>query len=113
MTTQPRDNILLEFGLFAGPLGAEKTIIWKKGKRKQPIDLQGILYVDLNRPNDARIRIQQWIAALASKVTPLRLPTSGRAGIPIDVSHGRGQVAERLDLRHSGRAAQPAKSDFF
>jgi hypothetical protein len=30
MTTQPRDNILLEFGLFAGQLSAERTIICKK-----------------------------------------------------------------------------------
>jgi predicted nucleotide-binding protein len=106
MTTQPRDNILLEFGLLAGPLGAEKTIIYKKGKPKQHIDLQGILYVDLNRPNDARIRIQQWISALASKVTPLRLPTSGRAGIAVDVSHGRGKwqrgsIFDIADEQHS------------
>ena len=76
MTTQPRDNILLEFGLFAGQLGAERTIICKKGTPKQPIDLQGILYVDLNRPNDARSRIQKWIAALAIEVKPQTSPVS-------------------------------------
>jgi predicted nucleotide-binding protein with TIR-like domain len=64
-----RDNILLEFGLFAGQLGAERTIICKKGNPKQPIDLGGIVYVNLNRPNEARINIQKWFADLPIEVT--------------------------------------------
>jgi hypothetical protein len=79
MTTQPRDNLLLEYGLFAGQLGAERAIVCKKGNPKQPIDLAGILHVDLDKPYDARIQVQQWINTLATTAVLSKVRGPGRA----------------------------------
>jgi hypothetical protein len=64
MTTQPRDNILLEYGLFAGQLGEQRAIVCKKGNPKQPVDLRGIQYVDLDKRREAELQIRKWISTL-------------------------------------------------
>lgn len=38
---QARDNVLLEYGLFAGILGPERALICRKGHPKTPSDLAG------------------------------------------------------------------------
>jgi hypothetical protein len=91
VTKQPRDNVLLEYGLFAGALGSKATIICQKGRPRQPLDLQGIIYVDLDRPNDARVRTREWMSSLSLGVDRLRPPTRGQGGIVIDASHNQGE----------------------
>jgi hypothetical protein len=61
---QPRDNVLVEYGLFLGALGQGKAIVCRKGRPKTPTDLGGIIYIDLDEPNDARIRLNAWVRAL-------------------------------------------------
>ena len=60
---QPRDNILIEYGLFAGALGPTKAIICRHGTPKHSTDLQGITFIDLNQDRKARGRIEliKWI----------------------------------------------------
>src|SRR5687768_10855353 len=61
---QARDNVLLEYGLFAGILGPERTLICRKGKPKTPSDLEGIIHIDISGIESARARIEHWISRL-------------------------------------------------
>lgn len=61
---QPRDNVLMEYGLFAGQLGKERAIVCRKGEPKNSTDLHGIVYVDLNKPQRARRDIIKWVRGL-------------------------------------------------
>jgi hypothetical protein len=65
--TQPRDNILIEYGLFAGALGQKRAIICRKGTPKSATDLLGIVNVDLNVPHKARLSIRAWVNNLATQ----------------------------------------------
>lgn len=44
----PRDNVVLEYGIFVARLGQEKTIIIKEGKTRIPTDLKGITFLTEN-----------------------------------------------------------------
>ncbi|MGJ0701512.1 TIR domain-containing protein [Clostridium perfringens] len=46
------DNVLLEYGLFAGELGEENVIFICKGNPKIATDLKGITHLDLKDGND-------------------------------------------------------------
>ena len=61
---QPRDNVLIEYGLFAAALGRQNTIICVKGTPQIPSDLQGLIYANLNKPVQAEQQISQWIKDL-------------------------------------------------
>ena len=58
---QPRDNVLIEYGIFAGVLGRKKAIMCCKGRVKIATDLEGIIYCNLNRESDALITIKNWL----------------------------------------------------
>jgi hypothetical protein len=64
--SQPRDNVLIEYGLFAGALGAKRAIICEKPSTKTATDLNGITTVRLNKNNDAsnRITVTHWVEKL-------------------------------------------------
>jgi hypothetical protein len=64
---QPRDNILIEYGLFAGALGQKRAIVCRKGTPKNATDLLGIVFVDLNMPHKARVSIRAWVSNLATQ----------------------------------------------
>lgn len=60
-----RDNVLLEYGLFAGVLGKEKVCIICKGKPHIPTDLLGIKYIN-GKEGDMIIKkqLEDWINAM-------------------------------------------------
>lgn len=62
---QPRDNVLIEFGVFASSLGQRRAIICTKGFPKVASDLRGIVIVDKDKPHHARLKIQIWLRNLA------------------------------------------------
>jgi predicted nucleotide-binding protein len=45
---QPRDNVLIEYGLFVGVLGPKRAIIAKSGSPKTASDLHGLTCVDVS-----------------------------------------------------------------
>lgn len=49
---QPRDNVIFEYGLFMGTLGAESVVFVRVGRAKIATDLQGVVYTDLPNPNN-------------------------------------------------------------
>ena len=64
--SQPRDNVLIEYGLFVGALGVHKAIICTEGNPKIASDLDGIIYVNVSPGNlsTARRRIEHWLTTL-------------------------------------------------
>lgn len=66
---QPRDNVLLEYGLFLGVLGPNKAIICRHRSPKNPVDLHGVTFLDVteDRRNRARLEIREWLKNLTSK----------------------------------------------
>lgn len=69
LVNQPRDNVLLEYGLFAGSLGQRKVIVARAGKSKQPSDLSGIIHLDLSagKRHLARVQLAHWAMSIDSK----------------------------------------------
>jgi hypothetical protein len=67
LTTQPRDNVLIEYGLFAGALGMDRAILCREGKPRTPSDLAGIIYLDVteNKRNQAELEMRAWLNSLA------------------------------------------------
>ena len=62
-----RDNVLFEYGLFAGALGGkDKVCFICKGNPKPKIasDLQGITYIDGEKEANARQSIKEWLKRL-------------------------------------------------
>jgi predicted nucleotide-binding protein len=79
---QPRDNVLVEYGIFAGILGPERALICRKGGPKTPSDLDGIVHIDISdqKIESARAHIEPWIRR-ARTATRLVLPSSVCPGI--------------------------------
>jgi len=80
---QPRDNILLEYGLFAGSLGGSRPVLVVRcGPTKLPTDLGGIAYVPLDpaKPNSFRRAIREWSESIVDNLSPditRSIPNSG------------------------------------
>jgi hypothetical protein len=72
--TQPRANVLIEYGLFSGVLGRERAIICKDGDPRTPTDLSGVTYVDVRaeRKASARRQLEAWAKTLAEKSADVR-----------------------------------------
>ncbi|MCL2580092.1 MAG: nucleotide-binding protein [Oscillospiraceae bacterium] len=77
---QPRDNVLIEYGLFAGALGPRKALICRHDSPKQATDLLGIVSVDLSLKRRARGKLEllQWAKNLhAAPIDPVTLKLHG------------------------------------
>ena len=79
--SQPRDNILLEYGLFAGLIGPSRVIVGRDGKPKNPSDLAGLVPLDLSpeRQAFARVQLQRWLQSI-SNAAPIAAAQS-KAGL--------------------------------
>jgi hypothetical protein len=60
---QPRDNVLVEYGMFAGILGQHKAAICVSGTIRTAADLAGIIVADLDpaRRQYARRKLLAWL----------------------------------------------------
>lgn len=60
-----RDNVLFEYGLFAGALGKEKVCFVCKGKPRLATDLQGITYVDGDKGElTVKSKLKDWLSEI-------------------------------------------------
>ena len=50
-----RQNVIFELGYFIKALGREKVCLLLKGKLENPSDLDGILYVSMNSPDEWKL----------------------------------------------------------
>ncbi|HET7544439.1 MAG TPA: TIR domain-containing protein [Polyangiaceae bacterium] len=57
----PRDNVLIEYGLFSGVLGQTSTAIATVGESQLASDLAGIAYVRLSERFAAKNKIRDWL----------------------------------------------------
>jgi hypothetical protein len=64
---QPRDNVLLEYGLFSGVLGPRQSIICRVGAAKVAGDLAGLTAIQFDPQRTARpeLEVRQWLQSLA------------------------------------------------
>jgi len=87
--TQPsmRDNILLEFGVFAGALGRERTFLLATGDLRLPTDVLGLTRLPYRSRSDGNVRAAVSDAALQVEErvrslgpVPHRVPSRGSDG---------------------------------
>ena len=65
----PRDNLLIEYGLFAGILGRERAIIIVDGNPKTASDLHGLNTIQLNHGKErAKAALRSWCQSLTKEV---------------------------------------------
>ncbi len=60
----PRDNVIYEYGLFEGHLGAGRTIVCKRGEPKMASDLQGIIYCNIEKEFRLEEELASWMHTL-------------------------------------------------
>ncbi len=73
-STQPRDNVLIEYGLFAGALGINRVVICRAGTPKASSDLAGVIYIDISpsKRHRAILELQNWFEDIANEVGAIR-----------------------------------------
>lgn len=62
----PRDNVLLEYGLFSGSLGERSVAIASTGQPRLATDLLGITYLPLDRRAAAKNKLRIWLGSVAT-----------------------------------------------
>lgn len=68
LTSKVRDNVLFEYGLFAGRLGREKVVFGVHGNTSVASDLKGIIFVNLDQDSVLiEAEIDSWLKSLGSK----------------------------------------------
>jgi predicted nucleotide-binding protein/O-acetyl-ADP-ribose deacetylase (regulator of RNase III) len=72
----PRDNVLIEYGIFASRLGRDRTIVCRGGASKTASDLGGLIFLDLGKgsriTDDAKERLQHWAKSLPQLIAQAR-----------------------------------------
>jgi hypothetical protein len=68
---QPRDNVLIEYGLLAGALGRKKAIICRDGEARSASDVAGLTYIDVRKERRPRARVELMIWAQRLESTPI------------------------------------------
>lgn len=74
LTPIPRDNVLIEYGLFAGVLEPSRVAICRSGRIRIASDLLGVTCVDLGKARRAKTELDHWFRRIARMS-----PSPGRA----------------------------------
>jgi len=99
-----RDNIVLEFGLFAGSLGRERTFLLATGDLKLPTDVLGITRLSYRAQSNQRAAVTEAVLQLEERVRALgRLE---RVGAPVSSSGPETALDHEIDLLCSNATAQ-------
>jgi Predicted nucleotide-binding protein containing TIR-like domain len=99
---QPRDNVLLEYGLFSGALGTKKTVICLNGAPKLASDIRGLTYIDLSAGTRRRglFELKRWVENLghAIRITSPRNEPAVSGDVPIEGTFATLPADSRLYL---------------
>lgn len=108
----PRDNILIEYGLFSGILGEASVGIVMTGQPMLASDVAGITYLSLNEKAAAKNRLKVWLNAMGSGMSRRdpRSPDSVPAILAratdseeSSISHLRAKFWSYHATRHNGQ----------
>lgn len=98
-----RDNIILEFGLFAGAIGRERTYMLASGDPKLPTDIAGFTRLSYKAPVDGNLR--RAVTAAAMEIMD-RVQKLGSRTLVEDASVRQGALNRELALLCSNARAQ-------
>jgi Predicted nucleotide-binding protein containing TIR-like domain len=101
LTSQPRDNVLIEYGVFSAVLGQDRVVIVRSGAPRTASDLHGITYISAERRSRAEIEVGNWLRRIAGREAdsfPKRLLDS-----PFQASGKRSLFVKGTQLVKSGR----------
>jgi hypothetical protein len=99
-----RDNIVLEFGLFAGALGRERTYLLATGDLKLPTDVLGLTRLPYHLQPNHRAAVTD--AALQVEERVRNLGPLARGSGPGDAGPLRAALDRELDLLCANAVAQ-------
>ncbi len=103
-TLRPRDNVVFEFGLFAGRLGVQRVVICSAkvahdGRHaRRPTDLDGLTFIDVTEPDDGRARVVGWANHLDPKSLPGLGIVGSRNGFPLEAFCERVREAKLVRI---------------
>jgi hypothetical protein len=100
----PRDNVVLEFGLFAGVLGRERTYLLATGPLRLPTDVLGLTRLRYRERTDGDLRAAVSDAALRVEERVRSLGPLPRGGGPGE--SGRSPLDREVDLLVNNAVAQ-------
>ena len=78
---QPRDNVLIEYGIFASQLGRDRTVVCRTGDPKNASDLGGLIFLQFGgkvRDEDSRNRLRDWVRKLPELMVNAREADAAR-----------------------------------
>ncbi|APX99917.1 TIR domain-containing protein [Lacinutrix venerupis] len=68
LNTRARQNVILELGYFIGKLGRERVCPLYANGVELPSDLSGVLYVELDKPGNWKIKLAKELKACGYKI---------------------------------------------
>lgn len=102
----PRDNVVLEFGLFAGVLGRERTYLLPTGPLRLPTDVLGLTSLRYRQRSDGDLRAAVSDAALQVEERVRSLGVLRVAGAASEAGGGRSGLDRELDILLGNAVAQ-------
>jgi hypothetical protein len=102
---QPRDNVLIEYGVFAGTLGPERALICRNGQPKTASDLAGLTHIDISRgkQESARAEIISWLNRIADQRLADAHPSLERQFVRIVTDNRHNLDKEYREWKYSAR----------
>lgn len=105
-TPSARDNVVLEFGLFAGVLGRNRTYLLATGDLKLPTDVLGLTRLTYRQRPDGNLRAAVSDAALQIEERARSLGRLAGRGGPTDGQAERSGLDREIDLLCASAVAQ-------
>jgi hypothetical protein len=105
-TPSARDNVVLEFGLFAGVLGRNRTYLLATGDLKLPTDVLGLTRLSYRQQADGNLRAAVSDAALQIEERVRSLGRLRREGAGTSGEWARSGLDREIDLLCAGAVAQ-------
>ncbi|MFC7406398.1 nucleotide-binding protein [Georgenia alba] len=99
----PRDNIVLEFGLFAGALGRDRTYLLATGDLKLPTDVLGLTRLPYHHQSNTRAAVSAAAVLIEERMDRLR-PLRRRSGASEGSPHA--SLDQELDLLIANAVSQ-------
>lgn len=102
---QPRDNVLIEYGMFAGTLGPERALICRSGHPLIASDLAGLTHLDISRDRleASRAELVCWLDRIANQQQSAAYPLLERHFVRIVTDNRHKIDSEYRDRKYAAR----------